>query len=93
MTQDTRSISVPALLAQRAESDPQGIFIQEVGGPTYHYAEFHRSVLEVADALATVGVGPGNTVAVMLEPSVLAHVCWIGIAWLKALEVPVNPEF
>ena len=86
-------LSIPALMARRAEQAPDGILIEEVGAVPCRNAEFHRRSLAVADALATLGVGPGDTVAVMLEACTLAHVCWIGIAWLRALEVPINPEF
>jgi crotonobetaine/carnitine-CoA ligase len=27
----------------------------------------------------------------MLDAEPVAHVCWMGIAWLRALEVPINP--
>ncbi|WP_158080904.1 AMP-binding protein [Pelomonas sp. KK5] len=86
-------LSVPALLAQRAETSPDAVLIEEVGLGPCSNGEFHRRALELADALATLGVRAGDTVAVMLDPSTAAHVCWIGTAWLKALEVPINPEF
>lgn len=85
--------SVPVLLEQRAARDPDGVLIQEVGGKTYRNAEFHRAAIGVADALATLGVARGDRVATMLDPDILGHICWIGMAWLKALEAPINPEF
>ena len=60
-------LSIPALMARRAEQAPDGILIEEVGAVPCRNAEFHRRSLAVADALATLGVGPGDTVAVMLE--------------------------
>ncbi|GAA4548807.1 AMP-binding protein [Pseudonocardia xishanensis] len=85
---------LPVLLARRAAADPDGRLIDCVdGSPGYTNAAFHRDALRFAAGLRGLGVGPGDRVAVMLDATPLAHVCWLGTAWLKAAEVPVNTEF
>jgi len=85
--------SVPVLLQRRAERDPGGVLIQDVRGPTITNAAFHAAALKVAGALAGLGVQRGDCVVTLNDPRIEAHTCWIGIAWLGAMEVPVNPEF
>jgi len=84
---------LPVLLARRAERDPDGVLIECVDGGGYTNAAFHRDALRFAYGLRQLGIGPGDRVAVMLDATPLAHVCWIGTAWLKAYEVPVNTDF
>ena len=84
---------LPVLLARRAERDPGGVLIECVDGGGYTNADFHRDAMRFAYGLRELGIGPGDRVAVMLDATPLAHVCWIGTAWLKAYEVPVNTEF
>ena len=86
-------MSVPLLLRQRAEHDPNGILIQDVRGPAITNAEFHDGALRVAAALSDLGIRPGECVVTMLDPQIEAYICWIGICWAGAMEVPVNPGF
>jgi len=85
--------SVPVLLRGRAEADPAGILIQEVTGRTVTNAAFHDMALGVADALGKLGVARGDCVVTVNDACIEAYASWIGICWLGALEVPVNPEF
>jgi crotonobetaine/carnitine-CoA ligase len=85
--------SVPRLLQRRALEDPDGILIQDVRGPVITNAQFQAQAMQVASALAALGIAPGECVVTMGDPRIEAHVCWIGICWAGAMEVPVNPEF
>jgi crotonobetaine/carnitine-CoA ligase len=85
--------SVPVLLRRRAENDPAGILIQEVTGRSITHAAFHDLALGVADALSNLDVARGDCVVTVNDSSIEAYASWIGICWLGALEVPVNPEF
>jgi acyl-CoA synthetase (AMP-forming)/AMP-acid ligase II len=84
---------LPVLLAERAARDPGGVLIECVDGGGYTNAAFHAAALRFARGLRELGIGPGDRVAVMLDATPLAHVCWIGTAWLRAWEVPVNTDF
>jgi crotonobetaine/carnitine-CoA ligase len=85
--------SVPVLLQRRAQTDPDGVLIQDVHGPSITVGEFHSQALKAADGLALLGVERGDCVVTINSPRIEAYVCWIGLCWLGALEVPVNPEF
>ncbi len=89
---------LPLLIERRAEVDPDGVLLQWADADadesaTWRNAEFLAATRRIASGLAALGVGAGDRIAVMLPTVPAAHACWIGIAWLRAWEVPVNPEF
>jgi len=86
-------VSVPVLLRERAETDPSGVLIQEVTGRSIANAAFHDMAWGVADALSMLGVAPGDCVVTVTDSCIEAYASWIGVSWLGAMEVPVNPEF
>ena len=88
-----RELVLPHLLAARAADHPDRTFLQEVDGRSETYGGLHRYVLTWADAYRRLGVGPGDRVAVMLPTGIDAVSAWLGLAWLRALEVPVNTAY
>lgn len=84
---------LPVLIAALAEKKADRLFVQEIDGPNHTYGEFHRSVLDWASAFAAVGVGSGDLVASMLPNGMTSYRCWLGLSWLRAIEVPINPQF
>lgn len=101
---ESRSVSVddsrcrertplPLLVQRRAGADPDGTAIECVDGDDYTNAQLHDQALRLARGLTELGVRARDTVAVMLPTDPITHVIWLAITWLRALEVPVNPEF
>ena len=88
-----RNLVLPHLLAARAAESPDRAFLQEVDGRSISYADFHRDTLTWADAYRRLGTGPGDRVAVMLPTGIDAVSAWLGLAWLRAWEVPVNTGY
>ena len=84
---------LPVLIADLAEKDPGRIFVQEIDGPDHTYASFHASAREWSDAFSAVGVVADSLVATMLPNGLTSYRCWIGLSWLRAVEVPINPQF
>ena len=84
----------PQLLEIRAAAEPDRIAVEVVGtGGRLTYADLHASVLRWADAFRRSGVRAEDRVAVMVPTSVDAYRAWFGLAWLRALEVPVNTDY
>ncbi|MEO3783746.1 AMP-binding protein [Actinocorallia sp. B10E7] len=77
------------LLDRRLDRDPDGPFLDCCGTP-YTAAEMDREANRVANALASLGVRHGSTVATMLENGPAAVVSWFAIHKLGAISVPVN---
>ena len=88
-----RARVLPHLLASRAQEDPNQVFLEEVDGRSATYLELHREVLTWADAYRRLGVQSGDRIAVMLPTSIDAVCAWLGLSWLRALDVPVNTAY
>ncbi len=86
--------SVPALVREQAHhwGDAPLLNLFEDGE---HIS--YRSFDEVSDALArgwaSVGLQPGERVAVMLSNCIQYHLTWVALAKLGAIIVPVNPQY
>ncbi len=85
-----RGLMLPQLLARRAAEHPDRVFLQDVGGRSMTYRELHEANLTWADAYRRIGVQEGENVATMLLGSFEAYCAWLGLSWLRAVEVPVN---
>lgn len=88
-----RKLVFPHLLAARAEETPDGVYLQRVEGGELTYAQTSEAALRWADAFRRLGVGRGDTVASMLPTGFDPFVCWVGLNWLVAWEVPVNTAY
>jgi len=82
------------MIADAAEHDPDQVFVEVAGTDTVlSYGQFQAEVLRWSGAFSTLGVGEGAYVATMLPNCVDSYQCWLGLSWLRAVEVPVNPLF
>ncbi|MDQ4119432.1 MAG: AMP-binding protein [Actinomycetota bacterium] len=85
---------LPVLLATRAAERPDAPFVVLAeSGATWSYAEADADTARWAAALHRAGVGAGDTVLTMLPPCTEAVAAWLGIARLRAIEVPVNTGY
>ena len=84
---------MPQMIRCRAETSPEAHLIEPVDGCPITIGEFHVSSVRLAHALERVGIKPCDCVASMLEASPLAVEVWMAAAWLRAYEVPVNPDY
>ena len=85
-----RDALLPHLIARRAEETPDAVVIQHVDGPELTYGGLHERNLQWAAAYQSIGVGAGQNVVTMLPPSFEAYSAWLGLSWVKGVEVPVN---
>ncbi len=83
---------LPCRIARWAATDPDRVFLVEVGGPTWTYRDVLDGMQRWITLLRARGVEPGDRVASFLPPSVDAHLVWLASAAMGALEVSVNPE-
>ncbi|MCP3976719.1 MAG: ATP-dependent acyl-CoA ligase [bacterium] len=84
---------LPNLLADRAAETPDRTFLQHVDGPELTYGQLDAEVLGWAAALASLGVGPGDTVVVMLDNSFESAMTWLALSRLGGIEVQVNTAY
>ncbi len=83
----------PNVIAERARTEPDRVAVQCVDGTEATFADFAASMRQWAGALRRLGVEPGDHVATMLPHSWDSYLAWLGTAWLRAVEVPLNSEY
>jgi carnitine-CoA ligase len=88
-----RELVLPHLIAKLAREAPDRVFYQQVDGPELTHAQFHEGNLLWADAFRSLGIDAGHNVAVMMPTNVDAYHAWMGLAWLCAIEVPLNTMY
>ena len=85
---------MPEVIARRAAATPDRRFLVDVTNDrTLTFGEAHELFLTWADALRRHGVAPGERVAVMMPNSMETAAAWLGTAWIRAYEVPLNTAF
>jgi crotonobetaine/carnitine-CoA ligase len=83
----------PHAVARWAADTPDAIALEHVDGASIGYAELDRRARAWAFALARQGVSAGDHVATMLPNTFDAHLTMLALAWLRAVEVPLNVAF
>jgi crotonobetaine/carnitine-CoA ligase len=84
---------LPCLLQQRAAVAPDQPFLLHTDGSSLTYGELQDRIMRWAAAFARAGVGAGEPVVTMLPNSLDAFAIWLGLAWLRAIEVPLNTGY
>ncbi len=88
-----RQLVLPHLIAHRARRAADAECLQDVTGPWATAAGLSRDLLDWAGMLRELGVEAGDRI-VNLQPHRLSgYASWLGIAWLRAIEVPVNTGY
>jgi crotonobetaine/carnitine-CoA ligase len=81
---------LPHLLGRRPAGAPA---LQDVRGPALSAGEVRAGMLRWAGMLRALGVGAGDTVVNFQPHRQDSYLSWLGIAWLRAIEVPVNTGY
>jgi crotonobetaine/carnitine-CoA ligase len=80
-------------LATLAQTCPHAILMTYLdSGECFSNSQVYQSALSWAAALRDLGVGPGDSVSVMMPAQPDTYFAWLGIAWLRALETPINTD-
>lgn len=85
--------TLPRLVRAMAETDPERLYLQTVEGEELSYAASHARNLRWAALYEELGVKAGDTVCQMLPNTPAFIQSWMGIAWLGAIEVPLNTGY
>ena len=99
MEQSTAWASLGHLLEDAAQRYPQrDLFILEhtstdLPPQNMSYSEANRRTNQIANLLRELGLKNGERVAVMLPNGLVFPLCWLGIAKLGAVMVPINTGY
>jgi carnitine-CoA ligase len=83
--------TIPRLLAAAAARDPDGTWLR-TDETMLTFAEAVATVAGLAEALASAGIGRGDLVMVTARTTPPYALCWLALAALGAVTVPVNPR-
>ena len=84
----------PSLLADRALREPDRTCLIEAETDTrITYQDLYGDSLHLSDALASLGVDAGSSVATMLPHSIDTYRLWFGLTMLGAVEVPIGTRY
>ncbi|MFM1987108.1 MAG: hypothetical protein RJA99_65 [Pseudomonadota bacterium] len=89
---DPASWVLPAVLAEQARRSPGASWIETTGGERASFGEMAADVGRVAGWFASLGVVPGEHVAVMLPNGLDFVRVWLGLGRLGAVAVLLNTE-
>jgi crotonobetaine/carnitine-CoA ligase len=84
--------ALPAVLAEQATRRPDAIWIETTDGDATRFAQAHADAARVAGWLASLGVAPGDHVAVLLPNGLDFVRAWLGLGRLGAVAVLLNTE-
>ena len=88
-----RRLVLPHAIAEAAARNPDAVAMIDVTGRNDTFAELANLVWQWAAALSRLGVSSGETVMTMLPNSFESYYAWLGVAWLRAIEVPLNTQY
>jgi len=83
---------LPLIVKAQAEARPDAIYLQNAAR-SYTYAEAHAEGRRWARAFEKIGVKAGDRVLIMLPVTVEPVFAWLGLAWIGAVETPINYEY
>jgi malonyl-CoA/methylmalonyl-CoA synthetase len=86
------SINFPTLVREKMR-DEGAIFIRGDDGRNFTYQEYWDLAGQLANALASHGVGVGDRVAVQAEKSIEALALFLACARMGAIFLPLNPAY
>ena len=85
---------LPVLIADRARATPKNIAIEYVPtGEQLTWDVVDENCRRWADAYRQLAVRQGEYVVTLMPTTVDALYAWLGCAWLRAIEVPVNTDY
>ena len=88
-----RRFLAPHAIARWASATPDAVALEQVGGERITYRRLLDDTLRWAAAYRRLGVGAGDHVATMIPHGLAVPKAWIGLGWLRAVEVPLNTAY
>jgi carnitine-CoA ligase len=88
-----RLMLAPHALRRWAQEDPGRVALEQVDGASITYGELDRQARTWAHGFGRLGVGPGTHVATFLPNQLDSYRVLLALAWLRAVEVPVNAAY
>jgi nonribosomal peptide synthetase DhbF len=89
---DVPQLTLPELVEAQVAREPQALAVT-CGDVALSYAELDERAGRLAGHLTSLGAGPEQLVAVVMEKSADVFVAWLGVAKSGAAFLPVDPAY
>ena len=80
----------PHAVRRWATEAPDNVALQSVGGEVLTYGQLDVEARRWAAAFLRRGINPGDHVITFLPKSRAAFAAWLGLGWIRGVEVPLN---
>jgi crotonobetaine/carnitine-CoA ligase len=80
----------PHAVARWAKLHPERVALRHLDGHTFTYAQLDTVLKRWAAAFRRAGIAAGDHVATLVPNDFDAIFSWLGMSWLRAVEVPLN---
>lgn len=85
--------TIVSLLLRRSQELPDAPFLTFEGCGTRTYAQFQQDVTALAGGLASIGVGPGQTVAMLLDNTLDSARMWFATNAAAGIDAQLNTAY
>ena len=85
-----RSTTIPAQFQQTLSAVPDKAAIFS-GSESLTFRQLHAEAAAAAQALASLGVAPGDRVGICMQKNLDQVVAILGVLWANAIFVPIHP--
>jgi len=89
----TPDVSLLKTLVERAATGPDHVYVVDVEDRALTYAQTVEASRRWAQAYRRLGVAAGEHVVTMQYNTIDSLLGWLGLAWLGAVEAPVNTDY
>jgi crotonobetaine/carnitine-CoA ligase len=83
----------PHAVSRWANDTPDAVALERIDGDHLTYAQLDAESRDWATAFERLGVREGSHVATLLPNTLDSHRALLGLAWLRAVEVPLNTAY
>ena len=89
----TPNVSLLKTLSEQASTTPNSVYVADIDGRTLTYRETLEGARIWAGAYRRAGVQRGDHVLTMQYNTIESLLGWLGLAWLGAIEAPINTDY
>jgi len=89
----TPDVSLVGSLAERAAAEPDRVYVMDIEGRALTYRQTLDQSRLWAGAWKRIGVAAGDHVVTMQHNTVDSLLGWLGLAWIGAIEAPINNDY
>ena len=89
----TPDVSLLKTLVEHSQVRPDDVYVMDIADRSLTYGETVASARTWAAAYRRLGVRPGDHVVTLQQNTLDSLVGWLGLAWLGAVEAPINNDY